>query len=217
EYIEIYFSLHSRARLGINDDKRKAALLNDARLTTLQKLATVKIMPKQQLTDFQNQLAKLQSCFSLTKQNLDNSPLCPYCSFRPSLESATIAGAQMIAQMDEKLDKLLINWTKTILDNLEDPITLAIMDLLKSDERESLDSFIKTKNLPEPLDTDFINALQEVLSGLVRVPVKFDDLHKSIADGGGPATPDELKKRFVEYIDKLTRGKDQAKVRMIFD
>ena len=217
EYIEIYLGLHGKARLGINDDKRKASLLNDARLVTLQKLATVKIMPKQQLMDFQNQLAKLQSCFSLTKQDLENSPLCPHCNFRPSLESAVIAGSQMIEQMDEKLDGLLTNWTNTILDNLKDPITLANMDLLKTDERESLDTFIKTRNLPDPLSTDFVNALQEVLSGLVRVSIKFDDLHKTIANGGGPATPDELKKRFVEYIDKLTRGKDQAKVRLIFD
>jgi hypothetical protein len=134
-----------------------------------------------------------------------------------SLESTVIAGSQMIEQMDEKLDGLLENWTNTILDNLEDPITLANMDLLKTDERKSLDTFIKTRNLPDPLSTDFVNALQEVLSGLVRVSIKFDDLHKTIANGGGPATPDELKKRFVEYIDKLTRGKDQAKVRLIFD
>ncbi len=58
--------------------------------------------------------------------------------------------------------------------------------------------------------------LQEVLSGLVKVSIKFADLQKTIANGGGPATPDELKKRFVDYIDNLTRGKDQAKVRMVF-
>ena len=34
-----YMSLHTKARLGVNDDKRKAALLNDARLQTLLKLA----------------------------------------------------------------------------------------------------------------------------------------------------------------------------------
>ena len=219
EYIKIYLVLHSKARLGINDDKRKAALLNDARLTTLQKLATVKIMPKQQLTDFQNQLASLQSCFSLTKQDLENSSICPHCGFRPAMElSATAAaGSQMIEQMDEKLDTLLENWTKTILENLEDPVTQTNMNLLKADERATLESFMKSKTLPDPMSTDFVNALQEVLSGLVKVSIKFADLQKTIANGGGPATPDELKKRFVDYIDNLTRGKDQAKVRVIFD
>ncbi len=217
EYIDIYLTLHSKARLGINDDKRKASLLNDARLATLQKLATVKIMPKQQLTDFQNQLASLQSCFSLTKQDLENSPICPHCSFRPAMEgSVTVtAGSQMIEQMDEKLDTLLENWTKTILENLEDPITQANMNLLKAEERKTLKDFMTSKSLPDPMSIDFVNALQEVLSGLVKVSIKFDDLQKTISNGGGPATPDELKKRFVDYIDNLTRGKDQAKVRFV--
>jgi hypothetical protein len=32
---------------------------------------------------------------------------------------------------------------------------------------------------------------------------------------GGLVTPSELKERFEEYIDKLTRGKDLAKVRIV--
>ncbi len=123
----------------------------------------------------------------------------------------------MIEQMDEKLDTLLENWTKTILENLEDPITQANMNLLKAEERETLEAFIKNKTLPDPMSIDFVNALQEVLSGLVKVSIRFDDLQKTIANGGGPATPDELKKRFGDYIDNLTRGKDQAKVGVVFD
>ncbi|WP_419640576.1 DUF6079 family protein, partial [Thiolapillus sp.] len=57
DYIVAYIGLHTKARLGVNDDKRKAALLNDARLQTLLKLAGIDLMPRQQLTDFQNRLA----------------------------------------------------------------------------------------------------------------------------------------------------------------
>ena len=63
EYITIYTTLHTRSRLGANDDKRKARLLNDLRLKTLQKLAGIDLMPRQLLTDFQNRLSSLRSCF----------------------------------------------------------------------------------------------------------------------------------------------------------
>jgi hypothetical protein len=33
----------------------------------------------------------------------------------------------------------------------------------------------------------------------------------------GPATPVEMKKRFEEYIDQLTKGKDPAKVRIVME
>lgn len=35
DYIVAYIGLHTKARLGVNDDKRKAAMLNDPRLQTL--------------------------------------------------------------------------------------------------------------------------------------------------------------------------------------
>jgi hypothetical protein len=217
DYINQYISLHTRARLGVNDDKRKAGLLNDQRLQTLLKLAGIDLMPRQQLTDYQNRLAGLKSCFALTEQNLDASPICPHCGFRPSVETSAAAGSQMIDQMDAQLDTMVTAWTSTILSNLEDPITQANMDLLKIDDREPLEAFIKSKELPVPLDSNFVHALKEVLSGLVKVTVKAQELQQALQVTDGPATPAEMKKRFEEYIDQLTKGKDPAKVRIVVE
>ena len=217
DYTVAYIGLHTKARLGVNDDKRKAGLLNDQRLQTLLKLAGIDLMPRQQLTDYQNRLAGLKSCFALTEQNLDASPICPHCGFRPSVESFASAGSQMIDQMDAQLDAMVAAWTSTILSNLEDPITQANMDLLKIDDREPLEAFIKSKELPVPLDSNFVHALKEVLSGLVKVTVKAQALQDALQVTDGPATPSEMKKRFEEYIDQLTKGKDPAKVRIVME
>lgn len=217
DYTVAYIGLHTKARLGVNDDKRKAALLNDSRLQTLLKLAGIDLMPRQQLTDFQNRLAGLKSCFALTEQNLDSTPICPHCGFRPSVETSAAAGSQVIDQMDAQLETMLAGWTSTILGNLEDPITQANMDLLKIDDREPLEVFIKSKVLPAPLDSNFVHALKEVLSGLVKVTVTAQELQTALQVTDGPATPAEMKKRFEEYIDQLTRGKDPAKVRIVIE
>jgi len=217
EYITTYVSLHTRSRLGVNDDKHKAALLNDPRLETLRKLAGIELMPRQQLTDFINRLAELKSCFALTEQNLSSSPVCPCCGFRPSVEMSRSAGSQVIDQMDAQLDSMLEGWAATILGNLEDPITRANMDLLKRDDREQLEAFMKSRELPAPLDSNFVHALREVLSGLIKVTVKAQDLQNALQKTGGPATPMEIKKRFEEYIDQLTRGNDPAKVRIVME
>ena len=201
----------------MNDDKRKANLLNDQRLQTLQKLVGIDLMPRQQLTDYQNRLAELKSCVALVEQDLDASSICPHCRFRPSVETETSAGSQMIDQMDAQLDAMVAAWTSTILSNLEDPITQANMDLLKIDDREPLEAFIKSKELPVPLDSNFVHALKEVLSGLVKVTVKAQELQQALQVTDGPATPTEMKKRFEEYIDQLTRGKDPAKVRIVLE
>ncbi|MGB5230695.1 MAG: DUF6079 family protein [Desulfoprunum sp.] len=237
DYTVAYIGLHTKARLGVNDDKRKAGLLGDQRLQTLLKLAGIDLMPRQQLTDYQNRLAGLKSCFALTEQNLDASPICPHCQFRPATEirtevkglsdennsvlspqsSALNNASAILNALDEELDRMLDSWTKTLLANLEDPITQANMDLLKIDDREPLEAFIKSKELPVPLDSNFVHALKEVLSGLVKVTVKAQEMQQALQVTDGPATPAEIKKRFDEYIDQLIRGKDPQKVRIVLE
>jgi hypothetical protein len=91
-YRESYLSLHTKARLGVNEDKRKAKLMVDDRLKILQKLSTIDLMPRQHLTDFQNRLAGLRSCFAITEQELDTSPICTHCGFRPAAEGISGSG-----------------------------------------------------------------------------------------------------------------------------
>lgn len=217
DYTVAYISLHTKARLGVNDDKLKAGLLNDQRLQTLLKLADIELMSRQQLTEYQNRLVGLKSCFVLTEQDLDVTPICPHCGFRPSVETGEVAGSQIIDQMDAQLEAMVAVWTSTILSNLEDPITQANMNLLKFDDREPLEVFVESRELPVPLDSNFVHALKEVLSGLIKVTVKAKELQHALQVTDGPATPNEMKKRFEEYIDQLTTGKDPAKVRIVME
>ena len=217
EFIKTYSDLHTRSRLGVNDDKRKAKLMTDQRLQTLQKLAGIDLMPVQQLKDFQSRLADLKSCFNLTEQELESSPVCRHCGYRPINETGSSASKHMIDSLDDELDSLVIGWTKTLIGNLEDPITQANLNLLKLEERNSIGDFISSGELPTPVDSDFVHSLKEVLSGLIKVAVKSQDLQKALQLDQGPTTPIEMKKRFEEYIDKLTQGKDQAKVRIVVE
>ncbi len=212
-----YITLHTKARLGVKDDKRKATLLNDARLQTLTRLGGIDLMPRQQLTEFQNRLVGLKSCFALTEQELDTSPVCPHCAFRPSVEGVFSGATHLLDQLDSQLDSLLTGWTNTLLGNLEDPMTQANLELLKAEERKPLEDFIKTRELPVPLDNNFVYAIKEVLSGLIKITVKVQSLQEALQITDGPATPAELKKRFDSYIDQLTRGKDPAKVRLVLE
>jgi succinate dehydrogenase flavin-adding protein (antitoxin of CptAB toxin-antitoxin module) len=223
DYTVAYIGLHTKARLGVNDDKRKAGLLGDQRLQTLLKLAGIDLMPRQQLTDYQNRLAGLKSCFALTEQNLDVSPICPHCGFRPAAEIGVsgsgllIAGSQQIDQMDEQLDRIIEQWTKTLLNNLEDPMTQAnIKELLHEDDKKVIQSFMGSKELPEPIDGNFVQTLKTVLAGLQKVPVKKTELIK-IVSNLGPSTPEELKRAICDYVDSLTRGKDINKVRIVLE
>src|SRR5208283_1407781 len=86
DYRTAYFNLHKKARLGVNEDGKKKELLKDPRLDSLKKLAGVSLLPHSSLTDLQTRLARLQPCFTLVKDDLDGSAICPHCNFRPQEE-----------------------------------------------------------------------------------------------------------------------------------
>lgn len=216
-YLAAYLSMHVKARLGVNEDKRKTRLTGDERLKDLQKLSTIDLMPRQHLSDFQNRLAGLKSCFALTERELEASPVCPHCNFKPGEEPPMAPAVAMLDALDDELDKLVENWTQTLLGNLEDPVTKGNLSLLKPEPRKLVDDFIKKRSLPDDLDHDFIRALQEALSGLTKVAVRIADLRTALLSGGSPATPAEMRKRFEEYLDKLTRGKEPGKVRIVLE
>ena len=119
--------------------------------------------------------------------------------------------------IDEELDKMVKNWTQTLLANLEDPTTKGNLNLLKSEPKKLVNGFIKKLALPDELDQDFIHALGEVLSGLQKVPIKITDLRAALLSGGSPVTPAEMKQRFEDYLDQLTKGKEPGKVRIVLE
>ncbi|MCX7950140.1 MAG: DUF6079 family protein, partial [Treponemataceae bacterium] len=215
-YIAAYQALHAKARLGANEDKHKMALLADERIKVLQKLSTIDLLPRQQLVDFQHRLGELKTCFALTDQDLHAGPVCPHCGFRPNQESVGASATSRLNALETELDAILAAWTKTLLNNLQDPITQSNLNLLKEDQQKTIESFIKSKHLPDAVDQDFIRALQEVLSGLIKISVQMTDLRKALG-GGSPATPEELRKRFETYLETLVKGKEPAKVRIVLE
>jgi hypothetical protein len=216
-YVQTYLALHVKARLGVNEDKRKTKFMADERLKVLQKLSTIELMPRQHLTDFQNRLAGLKSCFSLTEKELNASPVCPNCSFKPGSEPPAAPAGLVLDGLDEELDKMVENWNQTLLTNLEDPTTKSNLNLLKSEPKKLVNGFIKKRSLPDEIDQDFIHALGEVLSGLQKVPIKIADLRAALLSGGSPVTPAEMKQRFEDYLEQLTKGKEPGKVRIVLE
>jgi hypothetical protein len=217
DFIQTYLGLHAKARLGVNEDKRKAQLTSDDRLKILQKLSTIDLMPRQHLTDFQNRLATLRSCFALTERDIDASPVCPHCGYKPAGEPTAGAARAILDGLDDELDKLVENWTQTLLANLDDPTTKGNLGPLKPEPKKLVNGFIKKRSLPEELNQSFILALSEALSGLMKVSVKATDLRDALLAGGSPATPAEMKKRFDEYMDELVKGKEPNKVRIVLE
>ena len=113
DYLTAYVASHSKARLGVTEDKTKSALRKDPRLVALRALAGISLMPTSQLTAFEDRLAGLKRCYQLTDAELSASPVCPHCGFKPANESLPLGlAASALTRLDEELDRLAANPTR---------------------------------------------------------------------------------------------------------
>jgi energy-coupling factor transporter ATP-binding protein EcfA2 len=215
DYRTAYFNLHKKARLGVNEDGKKKELMKDARLDRLNKLVGVSLLPHTSLSELQMRLSRIQPCFTLVKDDLNASPICSQCNFRPQEENIGISGTTALQQIDQQLDEMLESWTKTLLNNLADPMSKKSIDLLSDPQKKAVNAFLKAKVLPEKISNDLVQGIQEALGGLIPIVVRPADLLSALSEGDAPCTPDQLAARFKSFVETVTRGKDLARVRLI--
>ena len=218
-YIDAYLDLHRKAHLGAKDDEKKAKLTKSRQLQQLRKVDAVEIMPHHQLQSFEDRLFGLETCFALSRKDLDSSPICPHTSYRP-VESppGPRSAAQILSDLDEELDILIGDWTQILLDNLDDPIVSANIDLISDPTGKSeLLAFMEDSKLPDPISQTFLQSLLEALTGLEKVVISSAALREALIRGGIPCTQAELKRRFEAHLADLAEGKDPSKLRVVVE
>ena len=215
EYIRIYSGLFAKARLTVNEDKRKRTLLNDARIEQLQALSTIEILPSGQLNDFRNALAGLKAASAISEKDLVADPIPSQSDFRPNHEDLTKSATEQLTLLEDKLGRLVRDWTQNLLDNLEDPVTQDSLGLLAAGERAQIDGFLSAKALPALIDSSFVKALRQVLQGLVPIELSAQQIEQALFGQGSAATVEQLKARLDKFLTEQCRGQDVSKVRVV--
>lgn len=215
---DAYLTLHSAARLATGDDRRKESLNRDPRVQQLRALRGVVEMGSK-LSDWESRLLGMRTCFALTREDLEKTPTCPHCGFRPAEERAPAAPASAaLNRLDDQLDEMVRDWTVALLSDMEDPTVLESLELLGDDAgAREIQRVRATRELPDPVEPPFVRALEVILAGLEPVPIGKDELYRALADGGARCTVDDLRQRFETYISKLTKGKEADKIRIVLE
>lgn len=212
DYIAAYLQLYRHARLNLTQDKEKSAILRDERLAALRRLAVIEVINRQQLTDLENEFGALKTGRPLTEKDLEGEPQVDYW---PRLEPTVVSAETRLNQLKSLLETVYSAWTQALLSDLADPVIQANFDLLKLAQKKMIQGFVSKKELPEEISKEFLEALQQALSGLTKLSFDLSGLRAALFPDGSPATPDEVRRRMGEYLDKLLKGRDPAKVRIV--
>ena len=212
KYIDIYFEEHKKKRLGIDDAKRRGKIQEGQALSNLRKLKGIEILSGAKLSELEQSMAELKVCYSLTPQDMKSSPICPHCRFSLEDKAKNVAG--QMEQMEDRIDLMVAEWTKMLLDTLSDPIILDQKKFLKAQEAKAIDDFVSSGTLPKKVDDFFVNSINALLKGFEPVVIEMEDLMHQLEELP-PMDESSFKAKINDIVAGYTKGKDTSKLRIV--
>lgn len=212
KYIDIYFEAHKKKRLDITDAQRRGKIQEGRALASLRKLRSIEIMSAAKLTDIENDMSELKVCYELTPENLKSSHICPHCRYQLDDKAKNVFG--QLDNIEIRIDDLMAEWTRTLLDTISDPIVASQKSFLSAEQQSVIDEFINAGTLPKRVDDFFVKAINALLKGFEPVVIDTDDLVAKL-EQLPPMDEASFKAKIAELIGAYTKGKDASKLRIV--
>ena len=212
KYIDIYFENHKNKRLDIADAQRKGKIQEGCALASLRKLRSIEILSAAKLTDIENELSSIVVCYELTPEELKSTHICPHCHYLLNDKVKNVYG--VLDSLEIRIDDLLAEWTKTLLDTISDPIVASQKKFLSDTQQQAIDEFIASGSLPNRVDDFFVKAINALLKGFEPVVIDTDEFVAKL-EQLPPMNEEAFKSKIDELISSYTKGKDTSKLRIV--
>ena len=208
-YADWYLDLYLKHRISEKDHTRKIALLDSDDKAICDILKDADFLSSGQYMQWLNKITKLQLADSKVNKSLILT--APYQDFNP----ADFEGAEVLSikQLKNDLEDLLVQWTDTLKDTLDDPMVKKKMNLLDESTQKLLADFkSEAVDLAKDNSLRIRNAIMDLHKGLEKVELSMENMKTTF---NKPLTPDEAIEAFKTYIDQIAKGKERDKIRII--
>ena len=212
KYIDIYFEEHKKKRLGIDDAKRRRKIQESTALGNLRKLRGIEILSSAKLGELEQDMVGLEVCYELTPTELKTSPICPYCRYSLEDKEKNVVG--QLDRLEIRIDDMVAEWTKMLLETITDPLVLDQKQFLKEQEAQAIDAFVASGSLPQKVDDFFVKSINTLLKGFEPVVIDTDDLIKKLEEMP-PMDETSFVAKINEIVSTYTKGKDTSKLRIV--
>lgn len=211
-YIDKYFEEHKKKRLDITEAKRRGTLQESLTLANLRKLRSIEILSSAKLAELEQDMAGLKVCYELTPTTMKSNVICPHCRFSLEDKAKNVLG--QLDSIEIRIDDLLSEWAKMLLDTISDPLVLSQKQFLNKEQAKTIDEFISTSILPKKVDDFFVKSINSLLKGFEPVIIKTEDLMQKL-DELPPCDIDTFKTKINEIVSDYVKGKDVSKLRIV--
>lgn len=212
KYIDIYFEEHKNRRLSVTDAKKKGDIQESQQFSNLRTLKTISVLSEAKFDAITDEMTSLKTCFELTPDMLKKNCMCPKCGLTLGSNDPLVKGK--LEELQEKLDVLTEEWTKSLQNTISDPFAVEQEKYLDASQQKSIKEFRDSKKLPDKVDAHFVGAIEALLQGFEPVEIPVSDFIEKL-EFAGPVDKSKFMRIIEDYLNEYTKGKEQEKLRII--
>ena len=214
KYIAAYYMAHEQCVGGKVDWARLDDLLASTAFANLKSLKNVSVLNTHLFLKIESEIARIKRlrCSSLLLDLLEDRVLCPYCSFPQGYGPVDVD--QRIGELEEVLEKILRDWEKTIiseLNNYRDNIRY-----LSSPEQELIIEIIESNTLPGYIPAGLAVALNNLFKELTIIELDPKQIAREIFSASAVLDYNAFTQRLEDFKRNLIAGKDPDKIRIMY-
>lgn len=213
-YVDTAARAHGRDRLDAAGDDRKRELLVGDLFRSLEILAGVTLLPEDRLRSIREKLATVIGCREFDERDLSLSVVCPHCDYRPQPSQGPTALARLEAVADDART-VRGEWERTLVDAVREPDTQEKIGALGPQQRAIIERLGHDRRLPDDVGLSFVGAVNAALERFVRRNATAADLWRALFPTSSPATVEELRNRFDDFLRRLADGSEGRPIRVV--
>jgi hypothetical protein len=209
KYASYYLKAYLEQTISESDHTKKIALLDSEEMKLCESLSQASFLSTGHFHELVEKIRNLKKADPMvTKETILD---IPYHDFNPV--DYQNKKAPNIKDLKSALQELYAQWEQNMIDVLDDPIIKKNLEFLDPDQSRLIADFKAGKIGIEKTNVITIrDAIEELHNGIDKIEINTSDLKIMF---NRPFNPDEAIEQFRNHIEKLSKGKERDKIRII--
>lgn len=214
KYKNIYFTAHEEfVGNNVNWDLLEK-IKNSSNFNRLNLLSKIESINNSKFTELKLEILKLEDfkCVSFNIGELDTNYCCSLCMF-PQAGRIPININNKIEEIDQNISLLVSSWESQIVETIYE--SRFKLDQLDENQQEIIHEILNSKSLPENIDYNVINAINNLFKDIEIKEILFEDLYDVLTGHKDTLKVDELINNLKNYTNENISDVENTRIKII--
>ena len=209
---QIYYKAHENYVGSRVDWKTLEQIESSETVQKLKQLQDIRCVNKQRFTENRLKISELKElkCIDFNVDELENSTICPHCSFPKVNEDLEIK--TRIESLQNEFENMLQSWEAHIVEEIRN--NQVKLENLEHNEKRLIQDILQQGYLDSEITDELVSAINNLLQDLEIKEINIKELHSTLTQESDVLKVDDFREKIESYIENVLGSADGDNVRL---